>query len=86
MCDEAEMKLIATTASKETVVQVFTMLGVDINDAASIRSFQANMVTIYKFRKMSEKVGMVMILTFVTLITGGFAKIIWDAVRNKAGG
>ena len=85
MCDEAEMKLIAVTAAKEAVDETFTKLGIDINDAASIRSFQTTIGTMYKFRKNAEKVGMAVILTTVTLVTGGFIKIIWDVMRAKTG-
>lgn len=86
MCDEAEMKQIASIAAKEAVDETFTKLGIDVNDAASIRSFQANMGTMYKFRKNSEKVGMAVILTTVTLLTGGFLKIAWDAMKSRSGG
>lgn len=86
MCDEAEMKLIASTAAKEAVDQTFIKLGIDINNASSIRSFQANQGHMYKMRKLYEKVGAVVVITFVTIVTGGFLSLIWDAMKSKAGG
>lgn len=79
-------RTIAEDAAKATVKEMFTLLGIDVNNPDEIRHFRANMAWVFKFRRLSEKVGTTVILTIVTIVTGGFAKIVWDAVKTAKGG
>ena len=72
-------------ASRSGVTDAFAKIGVDINDKDEIRHFQANMMFVFRFRRLSEKVGATIILTAVTLITGGIVKLIWDGVKKGGG-
>lgn len=76
---------IADEAAGAAVKRTFTALGIDIEDADEIRHFQANMAWVWRFRRLSEKVGTAVILTIVTLFSGGIVKLIWDAIRAKGG-
>lgn len=76
---------VADEAASAAVKRTFTALGIDIDDADEIRHFQANMAWVWRFRRSSEKVGTAIILTVVTLLTGGIVKIIWDGIKAKAG-
>lgn len=69
-----------------TVKRIFTGLGVDIDNADEIRHFQANMAFLFRWRRISEKVGMAIIVTIFTLLTGGLLKLVWDVVKSKGTG
>ena len=77
---------VAEAATRKALKETFTVLGIDIGDADEIRHFQANMAWVFRFRRLSEKVGTTVILTLVTLTTGGIAKLIWDAMKTTKGG
>ncbi|MBI2240306.1 MAG: hypothetical protein HYU59_05820 [Magnetospirillum gryphiswaldense] len=79
-------KALAKEVADEVVSQVFTRLGIDINDADEIRHFQANMQWVFRFRRLSEKVGATIILTIVTALTGGVLTLVWDAITTAKGG
>ena len=80
-----ELKKVAEEVSEVTVKKTFTALGIDVTDADEIRHFQANMAWVFRFRRLSEKVGATVLLTLVTLVTGGVAKLIWDSLKAKGG-
>lgn len=79
-------KALAKEVADEVVSQVFARLGIDINDTDEIRHFQANMQWVFRFRRLSEKVGATIILTIVTAVTGGIVTLLWDAVATAKGG
>jgi hypothetical protein len=76
---------VADAAAAATVKRTFTALGIDIEDADEIRHFQANMAWVWRFRRLSEKVGAAVILTIVTLLTGGLVKLVLDAMKVGKG-
>ena len=76
---------LAKDVASATVKETFTALGIDISDPDEIRHFQANMAWVFRFRRLSEKVGATVILTLATIITGGVAKLVWDAIKAKGG-
>jgi hypothetical protein len=77
---------IAEQVADATVRKTFAALGIDITEADEIRHFQANMAWVFRFRRLSEKVGAAVIITLVTLITGGVASLVWDSLKNAKGG
>lgn len=79
-------KALAEEVAEETVRRTFAMLGIDIHDADEVRHFQANMQWVFRFRRLSEKVGATIILTVVTALTGGVLTLIWDAITTAKGG
>lgn len=78
-------KAMAEEVAEETVRRTFTMLGIDVHDADEVRHFQANMQWVFRFRRLSEKVGATIILTVVTVATGGLLTLIWDGIKAKGG-
>ncbi|MCP4536926.1 MAG: hypothetical protein GY832_07245 [Chloroflexi bacterium] len=76
---------IADEAAAAAVKRTFTALGIDIEDSDEIRHFQANRTWVRRFRRLSENVGTAVILTLVTLLTGGIAKLVWDSLKAKGG-
>ena len=85
MTTREEQQAIANEAAAQAVRAAFKALGVDITQADEIRHFQANMAWVFRFRRLSEKVGTAVIVTVFTLITGGFLKLAWDAITKKGG-
>ena len=86
MCSKQEVEDIAARAAKTAVEGVLETLGIDVTDAGEIRHFQANMMHLTRWRRMSQKVGMAVILTVVALATGGVVKVFWEGVKTKTGG
>lgn len=81
----AEIKEIANQAADAAVQKTFTMLGIDITNADSIRTFQANQTWTYRFRRTSEKLGSVILITIAVAVTGGLGKLVWEALKTKGG-
>lgn len=79
-------KALAKEVADEAVRQTFARLGIDIEEADEIRHFQANMQWVFRFRRLSEKVGATIILTVVTALTGGVLTLIWDGIAKAKGG
>ncbi len=77
--------MAASAVAKEAVRETFVALGIDIGDPDDLRHFRANMAFLWRLRKTSEKVGLTIILTIVTVVTGGALAVIWDAIRNGKG-
>ena len=73
-----EMEAIARAHMHEE----FRVLGIDASTVDGVRSFQSNMATLYRLRKLSEKVGLTIILSVVTIATGGTATIIWQSLKD----
>lgn len=63
----------------------FKLLSVDPDSISEIRTFQANMAFLHKFRSLSEKVGATMILTIVIGATGGIATLVWNTIKSGGG-
>jgi len=64
------------------VQEAFKMLGIDAATVEGVRSFQSNMATLYRLRKLSEKIGLAVILTIFTIVTGGVVSLIWNAMKG----
>lgn len=80
---------VATTKmeaiARAHVREEFKMLGIDAATVDGVRSFQSNMATLYRLRKMSEKIGLAIILTIFTVMTGGVVTLIWSAIKSAKG-
>ena len=85
MDSQDNIKQIVREVSKATAAEIFRGLGVNINDADEVRRFQANMAWLFRFRRLSERVGTTVIITLVTLMTGGVLKGVWDSFKVKGG-
>jgi len=83
---ETEIELIAERVSDVTVTKTFKALGLDINDSEDIRHFQANMAWVFRFRRLSERIGTTVIVTVFTVLTGGILKLAYEALKSKTGG
>ncbi len=78
-------KALAEEVAEATLQRAFTMLGIDIRDPDEVRHFQANMQWVFRFRRLSERVGSAIILTVVTAATGGILTLVWDSISKKGG-
>lgn len=76
-------RAIAREAATEAVQETFKALGIDIEEADEIRHFQANMAWVFRFRRLSERVGSSLILAIVTTITGLCITWLWDRLPHK---
>jgi hypothetical protein len=85
MCDACSSKdcAMAAEVARSTVREVFAVLGIDAANPEDIRHFQANMAYLWRLRKLSEKIGMTIILTAAALITGGVITVLWEALKTK---
>ena len=77
----AKMEAITRAHTQEE----FKVLGIDASTVEGVRSFQANMATLYRLRKVSEKIGLAIILTFFTILTGGIVSLIWQTIKGVRG-
>lgn len=84
--EKSQLEEIAAEAAKKAVQDTFAKFGIDINSVEEIRHFQANMGFIFRFRKLSEKVGATIILTIATICTGGILALFWDTIMGKNNG
>lgn len=76
-------RAIAKEAAAEAVHETFAALGIDISEADEIRHFQANMAWVFRFRRLSERVGSSLILAIVTTITGLGITWLWDRLTKR---
>lgn len=80
---------VATTKmeaiARAHVQEAFKMLGIDGGTVDGVRSFQSNMATLYRLRKLSEKIGLAIILTVFTIMTGGVVTLIWNTIKSAKG-
>lgn len=76
-----KMEAIARAHTQEE----FRILGVDASTVEGVRAFQANMATLYRLRKVSEKIGLAIILTFFTILTGGIISLAWQSIKGVKG-
>ncbi|MCK5013224.1 MAG: hypothetical protein KAS66_05350 [Candidatus Omnitrophica bacterium] len=80
---------VATTKmeaiARAHVQEEFRMLGVDASTADGVKEFQANMATLDRLRRVSEKIGLTIILTFFTVLTGGIISLIWQSIGGGKG-
>lgn len=85
MCEPGSPRdcAMAAEVARSTVREVFAVLGIDVANPEDIRHFQANMAYLWRLRKLSEKIGMTIILTAAALITGGVVTVLWEALRSK---
>ena len=75
---------IAREAGREGARDVLRSLGIDPTDADEVRHFQANMAWVFRFRRMSERVGITIIVTVVGIVTGGIVGLVWNGIRSGA--
>lgn len=85
MCSKEEVESISAIAAKHAVQELMKTMNIDVTNIEEVRHFQANMMFIWRLRKISEKLGLTIILTAGAIITGGVFTIIWDAVKIKSG-
>lgn len=83
MTHEEEIQRVAKQAAREAMKETFTVLGVNLDDFNEVRYFRKDLVWLRKYRRMSEATGSRMMITFVTIVTGGFVYALWDAIRNS---
>lgn len=77
-----DLRLLAHSTATEAVRETFAVLGIDIENAADMRQFQANMAWVQRFRRLSEKVGSAVIVTVVTILTGGAVHVLISHLRS----
>lgn len=79
------MKAIAEETARATVRETFAALGVDVSTAEGLRDFQRTWDWAQRYRRLSEKVGSTMVLTVVTVLTGGALTALWVGLQSKIG-
>lgn len=68
---------IAKETAHETVKQTFALMGVDVHDFNSMERFRDDLDWVRRYRRLSESVGSKVIITFTTVLTGGFLTAFW---------
>ena len=86
MCTKEQVEAISAIAAKHAVEELMKTIGIDVTQTEEIRHFQANMMFLMRLRRISEKLGLTIILTAGAIITGGVITLIWDVVKSKTGG
>lgn len=67
---------------RETVEETFTRLGFDIEHPLET---QEDLAWMRRYRKMCERVGNRVVLTVVTLFTGGIVAALWAYMKGSGG-
>jgi len=78
-----EVKELAHEVSRETIGEVFKLLGVDIHDVESVNKFRGDLIWIRRYRKASETVGSRVLVTVTTILTGGVVAAIWSYIQTR---
>lgn len=73
---------IADTAAKQAVREVFTLLGVDVDQPAQVEEFRKSLRFSDELRKMADKGKMAIAASLFTAITIA----IWVGIKTKLGG
>lgn len=76
---KSELESLSKKAAEEAVNEVLKKLGIDTDN---VKELQTDFITLRKWRKLSEKSVTILIITIITMITAGIARLIWDAIRN----
>jgi len=74
-----ELESLAKKAAEEAVDEVLKKLGFDTDN---VKELQTDFITLRKWRKLSEKSVTILIITLITMITAGIARVVWDAIRT----
>lgn len=80
LCQNA--RPIASTAAKQAVREVFTLLGVDVDQPAQVEEFRKSLRFSDELRKMADKGKMAIATALFVAIAGA----IWVGIRTKLGG
>ena len=73
----------AQQAAHRTVAELFEHFDVDISNPESLREFRENINWAGRYRKLSEQVGSRMIITVMTIFTGGVLALIWNSIKSN---
>lgn len=81
-----DAKALAVAAAEEAVRLTFARLGVDIDKAEEVRTFQANAMWVYRARHLSERVGSALLVAVATALVGGVGWLIAQGLKVAAKG
>jgi len=80
MGDE-DAKALAAAAASEAVRLTFARLGVDIDKAEEVRTFQANAMWVYRARHLSERVGSAILIAAATALVTALGWLIVQGAK-----
>lgn len=81
--DRREIKELIESSTEEAINRTFALLGVDTDSFDHVQEFRDGLAWVKKYRGMSEKVGSHVILTMLTILSGGIATAIWAYVTKE---
>ena len=81
--DRREIKELIEKSTEEALNKTFALLGVDTTDFDHVQEFRDSLAWVRKYRVVSEKVGSHVILTMLTILSGGVATAIWAYVTKE---
>lgn len=76
----------AESASKKVVADLFSKLGVDVNDQDQMNDFRSDLVHVRKWRRLVERSAGHMVLVLLTSITLTLLGLLGHAVIEKIRG
>lgn len=85
MNQEDELHLIATKAAKlaakDAIAQTFRLFGLDITDQDQVNAFRADLVHARHLRKLSDRIGVVMLWSIGSGVVAGALLMFWDGIK-----
>lgn len=83
---DVQLEQIAEAAAHKAVAQTFAMLGVDIHQQSDLNTLRDVLIHARKMQKISERVGLLAVMTVTAAILSGALAFIWaglvEAVRR----
>lgn len=81
-----EARQIAHDAATDTISEVFKILGVDTSDVESMNTFRADIDWVRHRRKAEAAVGQRIVMTLISIASGGFAVAAWEYLKSTWSG
>ncbi len=75
----------AELAAKDALAQTFRLFGLDITDQDQVNAFRADLVHARRLRKLSDRIGIVMLWSVGGGIVVGALLMFWDGFKTALG-
>ncbi len=89
MSQEDELHRIAAEAAelaaKDALAQTFRLFGLDITDQDQVNAFRADLVHARRLRKLSDRIGIVMLWSVGGGVVAGALLMFWDGIKTALG-
>lgn len=81
--EEQQIQRIVRQGTQEAIHETFKVLGVNLEDFASIEEFRQNQSWTSGYRKTAEKVGSNFLIAATTILTGGVFAAIYAYLTKR---